>query len=328
MLNPNGTDASIEAAESAEAARARAARRPLSIDPSWRAGRKLEEARRQLGLGIDEVAQRIRVRREFLEALEAMNAKLLPGKAYALAYLRSYARVLGLDEQALVEQFQEECALSREDAQPQIRQPDSRPHAERPWLLAAAVVALAAGFVGWQALTANTPAPAAATAPIASRSHAPAEAPAAPSRQIEIRALSDAWLEVRGPDGTVFLSRMLRAGETYHPDASAGWTVHARDGGAFAVRIDGAEAGPLGDTGVPVLGRQLDSIEAPPPPPVAAPRATVPAATNAAASGAVASASADDAPDAPIAVSGAVPAAEPDSPAATPAQDAPQPAAR
>ncbi len=53
--------------------------------------------------------------------------KSLPGKAYALAFLRSYVRALGLDEKTIVDQFQEESALTREDAQKQIRDPSSKP---------------------------------------------------------------------------------------------------------------------------------------------------------------------------------------------------------
>ena len=76
-----------------------------AVDPGWRAGQKLAQARLRRGWSLDEVAERIRVRREFLEALEDMNMKLLPGRAYALAFLRSYVRELGLDERAIVEQF-------------------------------------------------------------------------------------------------------------------------------------------------------------------------------------------------------------------------------
>jgi cytoskeleton protein RodZ len=123
----------------------------LALDPEWRAGRKLAEARRQRGWTLDEVAERIRVRREFLEALEEMNVKLLPGKAYALAFLRSYARELGVDEKAIIDQFQDESALTRDSAQPQIRAPVSRPRRERPWTIAAGLVVIAAAFVGWLA---------------------------------------------------------------------------------------------------------------------------------------------------------------------------------
>lgn len=246
------------------------AREP-ALDPSWRAGRKLTEARQQLGLSLDQVAERIRVRREFLEALEQMNIKLLPGRAYALAFLRSYARELGIDEKAIVDQFQDECALSREDVHSQIRPPASKPRRERPWLIAAASVLCAAGFVTWRALTQEEAATAVETPIAQSGAAGPGVGSAQPfatNRVIEIRAVAEAWLEARGPDGTVFLSRTLQPGDVYRPDPSPGWTLHARDGGAFELFVNGEPAGPLGAAGMPVLGRSIDEIEAAPPPSV------------------------------------------------------------
>ncbi|MGE3143423.1 MAG: helix-turn-helix domain-containing protein [Hyphomonadaceae bacterium] len=285
MLNPTGTDTTAAAEEGGVRARPPAPARPLEIDPAWRAGRKLTEARQQLGLSLEDVVRRTRVRREFLEALEAMNAKQLPGKAYAMAYLRSYARLLGLDDQAVVEQFQEECALSREDDRAQIRSPESRPHPERPWLFALALVLIAAGFVGWRALEDGRRDKPAAPAEALPQPARPGPAVrAGPQRQVEIRAIAPSWLEVRGPDGTVFLSRNMAAGDVYAPDASAGWTIHARDGGAFQVYVDGQPAGPLGAAGKPVLGRQIDSIDTPAgpdPAPLLAPPAQPSAAPSA-----------------------------------------------
>jgi len=219
-----------------------------------------------LGLSLDEVAERIRVRREFLEALEQMNIKLLPGKAYALAFLRSYARALGVDERAIVDQFQDEVALSREENEKPIRNPASRPRRDRPWMAAAALVALGIGFVGWRALDQQAKPDSAAqeqaAAPSASGGHAATPAVAvSPRRVVEIKAVTNAWLEARGPDGTVFLSRTLRAGDVYRPDSSPGWTLHARDGAAFELYVDGAAAGLLGPVGMPVLGRSIDEIQ-------------------------------------------------------------------
>src|SRR5690349_11164865 len=185
------------APESAAQRAQREGRAPViapELDPTWRAGRKLTEARQQLGLSIAEVADRIRVRREFLEALEDMNVKMLPGKAYALAFLRSYARTLGLDEKAIVEQFQDECALTREDATKPIRNPKSRPHPERPWLVAAAVLLGAVGFVGWRALQHEEARPvvraeqAATVTPQPPAQAASANSADAPQRVVEIRA--------------------------------------------------------------------------------------------------------------------------------------------
>lgn len=262
--NPNDRPAEAGAAEGRDE-RLKPGAPALALDPAWRAGRKLYEARAQLGLSLDEVAERIRVRREFLEALEQMNVKLLPGKAYALAFLRSYARALGVDERAIVDQFQDEVALSREENEKPIRNPSSRPRKDRPWMAAAILVALGVGFVGWRALNQEGPQPAAQEQASIPTSAAPgrsarAAAPAA-QRVVEIRAVTEAWLEARGPDGTVFLSRTLHVGDVYRPDASPGWTLHARDGGAFELYVNGASAGLLGPAGMPVLGRSIDEIE-------------------------------------------------------------------
>lgn len=268
MLQPPPSDPTPDAeAGAARAQRPKPVAPTLALDPTWRAGRKLSEARQQLGLSLEAVAERIRVRREFLEALETMNMKLLPpGRVYALSFLRSYARELGLDEKAIVDQFQDECALTREDARRQIRNPTSRPHPERPWLAAAALVAMAAGFVGLQALRREQPAAADREASVTAAAPgllaADAASPMATERRVvEVRALAPAWLEARGPDGTVFFSRNLGLGDVYRPDPSPGWTLHAQDGGAFDLFVDGVAAGPLGPLGMPVLGKQIDEIQ-------------------------------------------------------------------
>ncbi len=239
---------------------------PPVMDKAWRAGRKLSEARRQRGWSLDEVADRIRVRKEFLEALEEMNVKLLPGKAYALAFLRSYARELGIEEKAIVDQFQDECALTRDDeAKPAIRSPASKPRQRPPWAAAAALVLIAAGFVGWRAvesqLRSEEEQQVASSTGSAALGSTPASTGEAPTRVVEIRAVSDGWLEARGPDGTVFLSRNLRAGDVYRPDPSPGWTLHARDGGAFEMFVNGVPAGLMGTAGMPVLGRSIDEVQ-------------------------------------------------------------------
>ncbi len=266
MLQPVPNDPPIEPEGEAAQQRRQAPSPPPELDPKWRAGRKLSEARRQRGWSLEEVAERIRVRKEFLEALEEMNVKLLPGKAYALAFLRSYARELGMDEKAIIDQFQDESALTREDVNKPIRTPSSKPRRERPWLLAAGLVVVAALFVGWRAVELSkgdvTPEQTVAVAPsTGTGGEAPAPGQVQPRRVVEIRANAEAWLEARGPDGTVFLSRTLRAGDVYRPDPSPGWTLHARDGGAFELFVDGASAGPLGTPGMPVLGRSIDEIQ-------------------------------------------------------------------
>lgn len=261
MLQPIPSEP-IPGSEPLEPSRARAPQVVAAVDPSLRAGQKLTQARLQRGWSLEEVGERIRVRREFLEALEDMNIKLLPGKAYAIAFLKSYARELGLDESEIVEQFQVESALVRQDPQKQLRNPASKPNRERPWMAAAFLVALAAAFVVWRALPSKpVPQTQAEIAPAGQGPSVDAPGLEAARPVVEIRAVTDAWIEARGPDGTVFLSRTLRAGDVYRPDPSPGWTLHARDGGAFELYVDGVSAGALGAAGMPVLGRPIDGVK-------------------------------------------------------------------
>jgi len=143
-------------------------------------------------------------------------------------------------------------------------------------MAALALAVVCAAFVGWRALhdskaseaaTQGPPTVVAAPAAPAGPSNVAAEATVVDpwsltSQVIEIEASAPAWIEVRGQDGTIFLSRTLQTGERYRPDVGAGWTLHARDGGAFQVKLNGAAVGTLGEPGAPVLGRQVDKIAA------------------------------------------------------------------
>jgi transcriptional regulator with XRE-family HTH domain len=246
------------------------------MDPRMRAGTKLRAAREAKGLSLEQVAKETRIRVEYVAALETMNVNLIPGKAYAKAYLRSYVKFLGLTEDELVIQYENESARLREDDSDQIRNPDSKPAPERPWFWAAVLGVVCLAFVGWRALQDGQPDAPVRPAPKEEARVAPLPTPpppaAAPDSEwpveqvVAIRAKVPAWLEVRGPDGTIFVSRTLQAGEAYRPDVGANWTLHAKDGGAFEVLVNGTVVGLLGDIGAPVLGRPVDKIASAPPP--------------------------------------------------------------
>lgn len=71
-------------------------------------GALLRARREQLGWSLPEVAGWLRIRQSYLEALETGHVGTLPGTAYALGFLRSYAHGLGLDEELVVQRFRKE----------------------------------------------------------------------------------------------------------------------------------------------------------------------------------------------------------------------------
>ncbi len=65
-------------------------------------GRQLYEERVRRRLSVEEAAEALRIRRDFLVALEEGNWGVLPGEVYAQGFCRSYARWLGLDGNELL----------------------------------------------------------------------------------------------------------------------------------------------------------------------------------------------------------------------------------
>lgn len=76
---------------------------------------------------------------------------------------------------------------------------------------------------------------------------APAEA-AAPDPHIDIRALADCWVQVRGADQQIVFSRVLKAGETFHVPRP-GLFLRTENAGALAIAVNGKPAPSLGDVG-------------------------------------------------------------------------------
>ncbi|MBX5466707.1 MAG: DUF4115 domain-containing protein [Firmicutes bacterium] len=67
-------------------------------------GAALKAAREARGLSIVAVSQELRIPPHYLEALEVGNWSRFPAEFYGQGFLRSYARYLGLDAEALVAQ--------------------------------------------------------------------------------------------------------------------------------------------------------------------------------------------------------------------------------
>lgn len=78
--------------------------------PTIAVGQSLKTARELMGKSVDEVAQHLRIRQPFLQALEDGRHKDLPGGAYAIGFLRTYAEFLGLDGEEMVRRFRAEAA--------------------------------------------------------------------------------------------------------------------------------------------------------------------------------------------------------------------------
>jgi cytoskeleton protein RodZ len=67
--------------------------------PQQTVGQDLRAARLRRGDEISQVSRALKIRKDHLEAVESSRLDDLPGKTYAIGFVRSYARHLGLDDE-------------------------------------------------------------------------------------------------------------------------------------------------------------------------------------------------------------------------------------
>jgi len=73
-------------------------------------GDELRVARESAGYGLEHISAALRIRRPHLEAIESGRFEDLPGRVYALGFVRGYAEFLGLDGDIIVQRYRGEAA--------------------------------------------------------------------------------------------------------------------------------------------------------------------------------------------------------------------------
>ena len=122
-------------------------------DDSFEAiGAALSCARIEQGMQIAEVAQLLRISKHYLKDIEAGSFDQLPGPTYVSGYLRSYARVVGLDAVALTNRYRE--LLNGETAAIHYKFPVDSQHPQRSGAMVASIIVMFAivGYGGWYAM--------------------------------------------------------------------------------------------------------------------------------------------------------------------------------
>jgi len=158
-------------------------------------GERLRNAREARGLSLDEIEAATRIRRRYLEALEAEAFDQLPGAAYAKGFLRSYASYLGLPPEDLIGTYPEFLAgpIITQGSPVEVRITPATPQSRARRIITGIAVLIAIGAVlmaymlyGQLRQFAVTPPPLTGTPPSARAPSAtsvpPAHAPGAPSQ--------------------------------------------------------------------------------------------------------------------------------------------------
>ncbi|MBW6401081.1 DUF4115 domain-containing protein [Roseomonas sp. HJA6] len=233
----------------------RSPRPDIAAAEAARVGEELREARLTLGASVEDMADQLRINRRYIHALEEGRVRDLPGTAYAVGFVRSYAGALGLDPDEAVRRFRDVTG-GGQTRSGELVFPEPVPSRGVPAgaLVAVGVVIAIGAYVAWynwsgsgdrvvdsvpplpprleqtaqdgarlrdggasQAAPLPTPAPtAAAPAPAPT----PAVAPAPPrdpnEPRIVLRARGESWIRVQDTrSNQVLVDRVLRNGDTF-----------------------------------------------------------------------------------------------------------------
>ena len=280
-------------------------------------GQDLRTARLRRGEDLATVSRALKIRKEHLDAVEEDRIESLPGKTYAIGFVRSYANYLGLDVAAMVERFKEEISGRHDEhatSLPPVPDDETR-KLPQGWRFVAGIVVLLLGYGAWHLFSAGStqvavppppslappkaaapkpkPAPqqAASVAPAAPAPAAPVVAPSAsmssvpppasvPPRpastdnavatigpsggtiygeqnrnpRVVLKVKTDTRVTVRAEDGSVYLNRDLKAGDSYLVPNLPGLSLATNNAGAIEVDLDGQALGSVGQS-QEILGR-------------------------------------------------------------------------
>ncbi len=243
-------------------------------------GAFLKETREKAGKSIEDIATDTRIPLRHLKAIEASDYSGLPGKTYAMGFVRAFARSLGLDEVQMVARLREE--LGTDDYRPaqtyeayEPVDPARVPPRKLAWTAGLIALLLVGAWGVWRsgvftssndvtvADTELTP-EADTVAPVgAATGTATAAAPAVDANaEVVIAAKDTVWFRIDDATGKRVHEAELKTGERYVvPAGSKGLTIRTSRPQAMDVSVAGRVVPQLGAADTLVKNVALDPAE-------------------------------------------------------------------
>ncbi|MEW6587207.1 MAG: RodZ domain-containing protein [Nitrospirota bacterium] len=217
-------------------------------------GDVLRKRREELGLDLRRISETLKIKCDYLKAIEEEAHERLPADVYVKGYIHEYARILDLDPDATLRSYAEERSSRKTEQTTAGEEASSRKKFKTAYIL----VPLALLFVFIIAVMV-LPLP-----EKTSKIGAPDVLPPAPEPEVETQAkpesagISPHMLEIHANDTTWLLVKidntdtrelLLQPGESVNMQAKSGFSL--RIGNAAGVRLvfDGQEIGRLGEEG-------------------------------------------------------------------------------
>jgi cytoskeleton protein RodZ len=250
----------------------------LNFHTDMPVGEILRRTRVHYGQTLDQIEVILRIRASQLEALEQGDISKLPGRVYAIGFVRSYSEYLGLDGDKMVHLFKEQSVGRQKKPDLSFPVPASESKVPNLAIIGGSLFGflVLVGFVAFlmfpkseknnipdvpdaltktqlneaPSLVAGTPANS-ATPDTKSVAGAEGEAatPPANTNRIIIEVKDSSWVEIRNAEGAAILRQVLKPGDIYLVPNEDGLIMATGNAGGLRIKVDGKEIKPLGEAG-------------------------------------------------------------------------------
>lgn len=189
-------------------------------------GEILRRARLQYDMEIPHISARLNIRPEHLSAIEAGDISRLPGRVYAVGFVRAYANFLQLDSDKVVYLFKSQVIGHAENRDLHFPIPVQEARHPAWWMVAASVGTLAVigtivFFLGRGSeepvVEPELPASVSEIKTEPKAEEKPEAVTVKADGKLKVTALEASWVEIKAGDGSddVIVSRVLKKGESF-----------------------------------------------------------------------------------------------------------------
>lgn len=255
---------------------------PIDLDhyKELNVGQILRRTREYYGQSVGQVEVNLRIRASHIQAIEAVDLSRLPGRVYAIGFVRAYSEYLGLDGDKMVHLFKAQSVGKKNRPELQFKVATYETQTPNVYVILGCTLA-AILLIAYLSMT-HTPSRYIEVIPpvpesLKKSSLAPAK-PQGSSKsiediieedqkllsinkpEIELVVSQDSWVEIKDKDGNILVSEVLKPGDKYIvPKDQEGLVLATGNAGGITVFMKGKKVGELGEHAEVKRGIELDS---------------------------------------------------------------------
>lgn len=224
-------------------------------------GEILRRTREYYGQTLSQVEVNLRIRASQLNALEQGHHEELPGRVYAIGFVRAYSEYLGLDGDKMVQLFKAQSVGKR--VKPELQFPVSYQESKAPnvYIILFSLVGLILFISYWAIFYTPTnyveaipPVPQALKeSSLAKMKPVPKQPPQSlletvtkKTNKMELVVSENSWVEIKNAEGESVLQQVLKPGDKYIVPEDQELILSTGNAGGITVFVDGKKVGKLG----------------------------------------------------------------------------------